>query len=110
MPRPDGLHVAVTFEQTEADLLPGRHAIGKLARRMGRAMRRSHFSEDQIIGVLREKEAKVKTAELCLKCAISDATFSNWMADYSRMTVLEAARWRTLELRTLRVDGSTGQD
>ena len=51
----------------------------------------------QIIGVLREHEAGVKTAELCRKHGISDATFYNWKAKYGGMTVSEAARLRTLE-------------
>jgi putative transposase len=60
-------------------------------------MRRGRFAEDQIIGVLREHEAVVKTAELCRKHGISDATFYNWKAKYGGMTVSEAARLRTLE-------------
>jgi putative transposase len=50
-------------------------------------MRRGRFAEDQIIGVLREHEAGVKTAELCRKHGISDATFYNWKAKYGGMTV-----------------------
>ncbi|WP_367113932.1 transposase [uncultured Sphingomonas sp.] len=43
-------------------------------------MRRGRFTGDQIIDVLREHEAGVKTAELCRKHGISDATFYNWKA------------------------------
>jgi putative transposase len=43
-------------------------------------MRRGRFKEDQIIGVLREHEAGVKTAERCRKHGISNATFYNWKA------------------------------
>jgi putative transposase len=60
-------------------------------------MRRGRFTEDQIIGVLREHEAGVKIAELCRKHGISDATFYNRKAKYGGMTVSEAARLRTLE-------------
>ena len=60
-------------------------------------MRRGRCTEDQIIGVLREQEAGVKTAELCRKHGISDATFYYWKAKYAGMTVSETARLRALE-------------
>ena len=59
--------------------------------------RRGGFTEDQIIGVLGEHEAGVKTADLCRKHGISDATFYNWKSKYGGMTVSEASRLRKLE-------------
>lgn len=61
-------------------------------------MPRDRLTDDQIIGVLRKHDAGVKTAELCRKPGISDATFYDWRAKYGRMTMSEAARcarWRT---------------
>ena len=60
-------------------------------------MRRSRFTEAQIISILAEREAWVQTKELCRKQGISDATFYKWKAKYGGMTVSETTRLRTLE-------------
>jgi putative transposase len=60
-------------------------------------MKRKRFSEEQIIKVLKEAEAGAKPAELCRRHGISEATYYNWKAKYSGMTVSEARRLRELE-------------
>lgn len=60
-------------------------------------MQRKRFSEEQIIGVLREHEAGAKPAELCRKYGMSEATLYNWKAKYGGMEVSEAKRLRALE-------------
>jgi putative transposase len=66
-------------------------------------MRAKRFSEEQIIGVLKEAEAGAKTKELCRKHGISDATFYNWKAKYGGMTVSEARRLKELEAENSRL-------
>lgn len=59
-------------------------------------MKRSRFTEEQIIAILREQEAGAKTAELCRRHGISDATFYNWKAKYGGLEVSEAKRLKSL--------------
>lgn len=60
-------------------------------------MKRSRFSEEQIIGILREQEAGAKTADVCRRHGISSATFHAWKAKFGGMDVSEAKRLKSLE-------------
>ena len=58
---------------------------------------KKRFSEEQIIRVLKEHEAGAKTAELCRRHGISEATFYNWKAKFGGMDVSDAKKLRLLE-------------
>jgi len=58
---------------------------------------KNRFTEEQIIGLLKEAEAGSKIADLCRKHGISDATYYNWKAKYGGLTVSEAQRLKALE-------------
>ena len=59
-------------------------------------MKRSRFIEEQIIGILKEHEARVAVADLCCKHGVSDAGVYKWKARYGGMDVSEAKRLKTL--------------
>jgi putative transposase len=60
-------------------------------------MKKSRYTEEQIIGILKQHEAGVKTADLCREHGISDATFYNWKSKYGGLDVSEAQRLRQME-------------
>ena len=60
-------------------------------------MKRLRFTEEQIIAVLREQEAGMKTADVCRKHGVSEATFYKWKAKYGGLEVSDAKRLRALE-------------
>jgi putative transposase len=60
-------------------------------------MKRSRFSKEQIIALLREQEAGAKTADVCRKQGVSAARFYKWKAKYGGMGVSEARRLKVLE-------------
>jgi putative transposase len=66
-------------------------------------MKRKRFSEEQIIGVLREHEAGAKTADLARKHGVSEATIYNWKAKYGGLDVSDAKRLKALEEENARL-------
>lgn len=66
-------------------------------------MRASRFSEEQIIGMLKEQEAGAKTADVCRKHGISSATFYKFKAKYGGMDVSDARRLKALEEENARL-------
>ena len=66
-------------------------------------MKKSRFSEEKIIAVLKQAEAGVKVAELVRKHGISEATFYNWKAKYGGLDVSQLRRLKELEVENARL-------
>lgn len=66
-------------------------------------MKRSRFSDEQIIGILKEHQTGLSALELCRKHGISDATFYTWRKRYGGMEVSEARRLKALEEENARL-------
>ncbi len=60
-------------------------------------MRKSRFSDEQIIGILKEHQAGMPVADLCRKHGISDATLYTWRSKYGGMEVSDARKLKALE-------------
>ncbi len=66
-------------------------------------MKAKRYTEEQIIAVLKEAEAGAKVGELCRKYGMSDATYYNWKAKYSGMTISDLKRLKALEAENRRL-------
>jgi putative transposase len=66
-------------------------------------MKRSRFSDEQIIGILKEHQTGLSALELCRRHGISDATFYTWRKRYGGMEVSEAKRLKALEEENARL-------
>ncbi len=67
-------------------------------------MKRKRFTEEQIIGVLKESEAGTKTDDICRRHGISSATFYSWRKKYGGMDASEAKRLRGLEVENAKLN------
>jgi putative transposase len=66
-------------------------------------MRKSRFTEQQIIGMIKEHESGMSTAEVCRQHGISDATFYKWRAKFGGMSVSDAQKLKALEIENGRL-------
>lgn len=66
-------------------------------------MKRSRFSEEQAIAILKEQESGVATADVCRRHGISSATFYKWKAKFGGLEISDARRLRSLEEENARL-------
>jgi putative transposase len=66
-------------------------------------MKKTRFTETQIVAILREGETGAKASELCRKHGISDATYYNWKAKYGGMTSSDLKRMKEMEAELSRL-------
>ncbi len=66
-------------------------------------MKKSRFTEEQVLAILKEQDGGTKVAEICRKHGITDATFHNWKNKYSGMSSQELSRLRALEQENSRL-------
>jgi len=66
-------------------------------------MKRSRFTEEQIIGILKEHQAGLGAKELCRKHGVSDATFYKWRAKFGGMEVSDAKKLKALEVENAKL-------
>ena len=72
-------------------------------------MKRSRFSEEQVIAILKEQESGVATADICRRHGISSATFYKWKAKFGGLDVSDARRLRALEEENARLKAPLGR-
>lgn len=72
-------------------------------------MKKSRFSEEQIVAILKESDAGISNAEICRKHGIADATFYQWRSKYGGMQVSDVKRLKSLEEENARLKRLVGQ-
>jgi len=60
-------------------------------------MKKTRFTETQIVSILKKQEAGIPTKEICRECGISEATFYNWKSKYGGMEAADVKRLKDLE-------------